>query len=307
MTANSVNPFDCLPDELIEHIFFAIIYSPPVEPYNHVNNIASSTFYFSHSLHEPYLRHTYKDLTSLELVCRRFYNLLRSSTFWLQKCHRDHVAIGNEPLAISTGIDFRRLYFSNPFHPDYNLLNLNNSNQDQVNQFWTPNVSREETPVGSDLLYDEFGLVSSCYATSYAWGQYQRDNVQLLRKGEEKLISINPVIEFTVCVAGRWDCSSICNLELCFSNGHEWKYQRSFSNGDCQWHRLIYRYVNYRPNEMPSHVSIILKGKDQRFWAGNYGAKFAQIKLRLALRQENETENQEFEETMLNSHIPHVA
>ncbi len=113
------------------------------------------------------------------------------------------------------------------------------------------------------------------------------------------MISVNPVIEFTVCVAGRRDCSSVCNLELCFSNGHIWQYQRSFSNGDCQWHRITYRYIDYPENEMPSHVSITLKGKDQRFWAGYYGTKFAQIKLRLALKKEDETENQEFEETLI--------
>jgi hypothetical protein len=113
------------------------------------------------------------------------------------------------------------------------------------------------------------------------------------------LISVNPVIEFTVCVAGRRDCSSQCKLELCFSNGHIWQYERSFSNGDCQWHRITYRYIDYPKNEIPSHVSINLRGKDLPVWAGNYGAKFAQIKLRLVLREEHETENQEFEETLI--------
>lgn len=117
------------------------------------------------------------------------------------------------------------------------------------------------------------------------------------------MVSINPVIEFTVCIAGRRDCSSICHLELNFSNSHIWNYQRTFSNGDCHWHRITYRYVDYLKEEMPSHVSIVLKGKDSRFWAGHYGTKFAQIKLKLALRQENENENQVFEETITGSHI----
>ncbi len=106
------------------------------------------------------------------------------------------------------------------------------------------------------------------------------------------------MIEFTVCVTGRRDCSSICNLELRFSDGHIWQYQCSFSNGDCQWHRITYRYVGYPENQMPSHVSVYLKGKDQPCWAGNYGTKFAQTKLQLALREEHETHNQELDEAL---------
>lgn len=49
---------------------------------------------------------------------------------------------------------------------------------------------------------------------------------------------------------------------------------------------------------MPSHVAIYLKGKDRQFWAGQYGAKFAQIKLRLVLREEQQAENQELEEVL---------
>jgi hypothetical protein len=49
---------------------------------------------------------------------------------------------------------------------------------------------------------------------------------------------------------------------------------------------------------MPSHVSVYLKGKDQPCWAGNYGTKFAQTKLQLALREEHETHNQELDEAL---------
>lgn len=56
---------------------------------------------------------------------------------------------------------------------------------------------------------------------------------------------------------------------------------------------------------MPSHVSLTLKGKDRRYWAGAYGAKFAQIKLQLALREEHETENQQLEETLIELNKSH--
>jgi len=189
MATNLKNLFDCLPDELVEHIFLLTVYSPPIEPFNHVNT-PSSPFYFSYTIHEPQLRLTYKDLLSLEMVCRRFYKLLRSSTFWLQKCHHDHQIIINESLAISQGLDFRRLYFSNPFHPDYNLLDFPVMNEDDQRALWSPSVSWEEIPIGCDRLYDAFGRISSCYATSYFWGEFIRDDIQLLRKGEDKVSTI---------------------------------------------------------------------------------------------------------------------
>jgi hypothetical protein len=208
MATNSSNPFDCLPDEIVEYIFLLIVNSPQIEPFNHVN-VSPSSFYFSYIIHEPYLRRTYKDLISLEMVCRRFYNLLCSSKFWLQKCRHDHVSIVNEPLAISQGIDFRRLYFSNPFHPDYNLLDFNGENQNKENNFWSFGVRSEPIPIGCDLLYDKFGQISSCYATSFTWGQYRRNNIQLLRKEEEK-----------VCVYLLFICSRFNKAILLFGGSH---------------------------------------------------------------------------------------
>lgn len=186
MSADSLNAFDCLPDEIVEYIFLLIVNSPSIEPSNHVNT-SQAEFYFSYTLHEPYLRQTFENLLSLELVCHRFYNLIRSSKFWLQKCQRDHVLIVNKPLAISQEIDLQRLYFSNPFHPDYNLLDFNDKKHVEKNQFCNPWVHWEKVPCGCDLLYDPFGQISSCYATSFDWGQYHRDNIPLIRKGEENV------------------------------------------------------------------------------------------------------------------------
>ena len=177
---NSKNVFDCLPDEIVEYIFLLIAYSPSTESFNPVQ-VPFSPFYFPYNIHEPEVHRTFKDLLSVGKVCRRFYKLLHSSTFWIQKCHRDHWPVFNETLAISQGIDFRRLYFSNPFHPNYNLLELTNPN----GQFWSERVSYEATPIGSDLLHDAFGQVSPCHATSHNWGHYRRENIQLLRKGQK--------------------------------------------------------------------------------------------------------------------------
>jgi hypothetical protein len=199
MASNLTNPFDCLPNELVEYIFLLLTYSPPIEPFNHVNGPAS-LFYFSYTVHEPELRRTFKDLISSEMVCRRFYKLLRSQAFWLKKCRRDHLPIVNEPLAIAQSLDFRRLYFSNPFHPDYNLLDLIDTTDGDKNKFWSSDaqdVVWEQNPIGSERLYDAFGQISSCYATSYAWGHYRRDRIPLLRKGEDKVSLV--IYFFYIC------------------------------------------------------------------------------------------------------------
>ena len=186
------NLFDSLPDELVEYIFLLLVHSPLIEPFNHVKSSSTSPFYFAYLIHEPELRRTFKDLVSLEMVCRRFYKVLRSETFWLRKCHSD-VPIVNEPLAITQGVDFRRLYFSNPFHPDYNLIDLNGINGNTLRKLWHPAVVLEEIPVGCERLYDAFGRRSSCFATSYMWGHFRCDSISLLRQGEEQVSSIESI------------------------------------------------------------------------------------------------------------------
>ena len=186
MATGSKNRFDGLPDELVEYIFLLIVYPPSIESFDPVQ-VPTSPFHFPYDIHQPEVRRTFKDLLSLGKVCRRFYHLLRSPTFWLQKCRHDHWPIINESLAIAQGVDIRRLYFSNPFHPDYNLLDP----IDRDGQYWNGNISYEPTPAGSDLLYDAFGRVSSCFATSFTWGHYCADDIRLLRRGEEMVSCMN--------------------------------------------------------------------------------------------------------------------
>ncbi len=97
------------------------------------------------------------------------------------------------------------------------------------------------------------------------------------------------MIEFSICVAARWDCGSRCSISLLFSDGHQWQCNKTFPQwNDNKWHRLTYRYGEYQ--QFPSLVTVSLDGSDTQFWAGFYGIKFAQARLRLLLRtNENET------------------
>ncbi len=97
------------------------------------------------------------------------------------------------------------------------------------------------------------------------------------------------MIEFSICVAARWECGSRCSISLLFSDRHHWQCKKVFSQwNDQKWHRLTYRYGQYE--QFPSLVTICLDGRDTQFWRGFYGIKFAQARLHLLLRtNENET------------------
>lgn len=184
--------FDRLPDEIIEYIFILVKYSPVKRNLNrHAIDSSSGSLYYPHLEHEPCLRSTFKDLKSLSCVCRRFYDILHSQTFWLRKCQQDHVVIFNKQLALEHEIDFRRLYFSNPFHPDYNILASENATNANKKHLWKPKIEVETIPAGSDILYDAFKQISPCFVTSYRWSACELTNINLIQKGQEKVSSVD--------------------------------------------------------------------------------------------------------------------
>ncbi|CAF2993028.1 unnamed protein product [Rotaria sp. Silwood2] len=154
----------------------------------------------------------------------------------------------------------------------------------------------EFIPVGSDRLYDEFNRLSSCRVTSYTWGQFFQRDIQLLgdKLSWHDLACLHPIIEFSICVAPRWDCASECRVGLIFSDGHHWECERTFPQwNDSKWHRLTYHYKEYQ--QFPTSVTVQLSGKDRQFWAGYYGVKFAQTRLRLLFHIDENKTNQESE------------
>lgn len=54
---------------------------------------------------------------------------------------------------------------------------------------------------------------------------------------------------------------------------------------------MTYRYGEY--DQFPSTVNVRITGRDTQFWAGYYGSKFAQTRLRLVLRTDDNTMNTE--------------
>ncbi|CAF1096391.1 unnamed protein product [Rotaria sordida] len=128
------------------------------------------------------------------------------------------------------------------------------------------------------------------------WGQFFQPDIQLLsgKLSWQDVACFHPIIEFSICVAPRWDCASECRICLTFSDGHRWECERNFPQwNDKKWHRLIYHYKQYQ--QFPTSVTVLLSGKDRQFWAGYYGVKFAQTRLRLLLHTDENETNQESE------------
>jgi F-box associated region len=99
---------------------------------------------------------------------------------------------------------------------------------------------------------------------------------------------LRPIIEFSICIAARWDCGSTCRIELAFSDDHHWRCERRFPQwNESKWHRLIYRYSEYA--QFPTFVHVRVTGSDTQFWAGFYGIKLAQARICL-LHRSNENE-----------------
>jgi hypothetical protein len=174
--ASSIKLFDCLPDELLEKIFFSLSYHLPLTPNNHVR-LESNSYYFDYSIQQPLLKQTHTELVQVSLVCRRFHRIISTPHFWEKKCRQEHVLLPNQCLPTDF-IAYEKLYINNPFHPSFNLLKDNNwrKSKHTISQI-------EPVPIGSHRLYDEFNRLSPCRVTSYTRGQFFQRDVQLPCKG----------------------------------------------------------------------------------------------------------------------------
>ena len=292
--ASELDPFARLPDELLEKIFVSLGSSPPLTPTNHVR-LGPHSMYFDYSVQQVLLGQMHTEMVRVALVCRRFYHIIKAKQFWEQLCRREHVLLPNQHFPAEFTA-FETLYVSNPFHPSFNLLE-----ESQWRKSRSARSQIERIPIGCDRLYDEFNRLSPCRVTSHMSARFIQRDVQLLATDPSsaevrrfpsrkkaltsrfKIVQLRPLIEFSVCVAARADCGSRYALKLVFSDGHVWTRKHVFPQWtEGRWYRISYRYGQYE--EFPSTVTVSLTGQDTQFWAGFFGVKFAQARLRLVLR-----------------------
>ncbi|CAF1538217.1 unnamed protein product, partial [Adineta ricciae] len=165
-----------------------------------------------------------------------------------------------------------------------NTLTLDHCNINLLkdDQWIKTNFSLEKIPDGCEPLYDEFNQIVPAWATSYQLGTFKQDHVKLFDDTQSPLLSLHPVIEFSVCIAARKDCGAKATLSLTFSDGHVWNCKREYKQwNDGRWHRITYRYSQYKT--LPTDVTVVMQGCDTKYWAGYFGMKFAQPCLQLVL------------------------
>lgn len=111
----------------------------------------------------------------------------------------------------------------------------------------------------------------------------------------EQITCLRPIIEFSIFVAGRWDCGCRCKIILSFSDRHQVELEKVIPQwNDKKWYKLTYRYAEYE--NLPEAVDIELHGSDTQFWAGFYGIKFSQARVSFLIRNQNNGRNEKFEE-----------
>lgn len=167
-----MNYFDKLPDELLEKIFSSFQARLSLERFNHARR-EDNAYYFDYSLQQPLLKQAHKDISNLTLVCRRFHQIIHAGGFWERKCRNEHVLLPDQHFP-EQFTAYEQLYVNNPFHPAYNLLKADRWTKSYGGQSRIENV-----PSGSHRLYDEFGRLSPCRATSYTSTTFWQRQVNL--------------------------------------------------------------------------------------------------------------------------------
>jgi hypothetical protein len=138
----------------------------------------------------------------------------------------------------------------------------------------TPNsqIIIEEPPVGADRT------VEWCWATSYNYGRlYTEINIDSI--SDDFLANPSVGLELSFLFASRFDQASNFRFGLLYDDLPIENFpMRSHSNPSGRhWHKLIQIFPLKAGIRK---IKFIWEGKDQSWWAGNYGAKIAEISLK---------------------------
>lgn len=158
-----------------------------------------------------------------------------------------------------------------------NILNYKNLIKNPVGKYqfnhWTVSHGGDGWAVENFLTYPPF---KSVYAASYGWGAL-RATIDLTT------LNLNPEINYYFVVgspvARRWDCESEAKLSIHVLSTNVmiekkevyYKPEEGGTSSECIWH-----WIGLSTKINPEATTIVanFKGKDTRFWAGNYGPRF---------------------------------
>lgn len=259
---------------------------------------------------EVFLRCNNTTLLQVESTCRFFHSLLSDPQFWMKKCEYDGVALpplawrqflrtddidmypcnSDQNVDVSHTFDYKSICLKNPFNHNLAYTLTKDSTLEQLeNQY---GVRFEHGGNGFQLervpqFAAEDPRVDACLATSYGWC-HRFFEIDLVKAGIDPWIldNVRPVItvrEMNIC---RRDCAALYELQvqlLCESEMFDRnvilprfkKYTKSWPQwqGGLQWETTEFTLTEY-PRGV-RRVAVLTSGKDEQFWEGYYGSKFA--------------------------------
>ncbi|VDN58609.1 unnamed protein product [Dracunculus medinensis] len=238
-------------------------------------------------------------------VCRKWCTILSSNVFWIQYGQRYLIAVPPPKLRNEPCLNMKEICCFEPF--ERNLL-LNDSGQNDFDHWvivsnYGDGFVIEKPPIC--CLNDDNGdQIETAFVTSYGWCRMFQC-VDLWKKGikPEFLDKFRPPITVSEIFNCRRDCAAIYALQVhlkkCFGKTQNWEdYKRSPSFLNLpnpiadkttnmyisrvrrmdQWSEAKWQKIEHTFEDYPKGIRYVIFdhwGKDEQFWAGNYGAKMA--------------------------------
>ena len=150
---------------------------------------------------------------------------------------------------------------------------------EQINQAWQ--VEASELPARTDCPTNFVSTFRWCIMTQTV------DLSRFIRRVDATQQQLVPVpIQVSAKYTGRTDCPSVFQLEAVLLNTvrrgrpvvlHHVKTPVSSAPADC-WEQAT---LDIPPTDDAHAVMVVVKGKDERFWAGSFGSKVTDISVRI--------------------------
>lgn len=229
-------------------------------------------------------------VVSASRVCKNWYHLLRSRSFWFRKVKRERFQLSaaterrlaeeedlGKALHILQGLSCHLLGLNT------NLIQ-NPSGQDGLNRWKVRHggngLDVEMSPIGSNPIPEEAGLPTNhCFVSSYT-PCIRTQHIKLKNHNLQPWMMdiLKPKIEVSEWVSARFDCNARSTMKVkIFGNGIPIGYKKDWSSstGDVkmmEWYKMsiMADYV-----EGLHAIEFTNISKDEQFWAGHYGAKTA--------------------------------
>lgn len=164
-------------------------------------------------------------------------------------------------------------------------------------------IQHENPPCGCDGTCAEMGHDAEtiqCWATAHSWGKLSQvskhifsshiliiHHTQMVDLADKQIdLSTQPPIFLSCWFASRFDQASRMKATVSFRGSDpddhfaEDVVQRIEIRkpAGSSWSRIQVLITEYSIPEHPvTHIKLTLEGKDESFWAGNYGAKFTSV------------------------------